>query len=211
VVPLAEGEAQLNLQDEMNKTHAVLQAATAEPDFGAVASAPSFANLAEPVPDALSSIPIGPETESGPYAPPEAAPAMDDQEGSAFAAVASAGPAESVAPSTGSPAPQAEAAPGQRQNESELAAAWAQWKQIRESVVGPQLATQLADVAASQIKEVAQKTEMSVESQSAPEPSSMGPPSNPTAIANIVDSVLAELKPKLVEEIARKLGKEKQD
>lgn len=32
---------------------------------------------------------------------------------------------------------------------------------------------------------------------------------DPTAIANIVDSVLAELKPKLMEEIARKMAREK--
>jgi len=37
------------------------------------------------------------------------------------------------------------------------------------------------------------------------------PATDPTAIANIVDSVLAELRPKIVEEIARKLADTKKD
>jgi CheY-like chemotaxis protein len=229
VVPLAQGEAGINLEGEMHKTYAVLQAATAEADFMAAAAAlaPSGESIAEPMlePDsepaveAVSSSQPEPEMETEP-APPasvEAAPVADDKRGSAFAAVAAAGPAESgmLASVVATASLPASAAPEQRQNESELAAAWAQWKQIRESVVGPQLATQIADATASQIKkaeetaEVATQPQVAAEPQAAAEPSAGSPPSNPTAIANIVDSVLAELKPKLVEEIARKLGKEK--
>jgi hypothetical protein len=154
---------------------------------------------------ALAEAPSAPQP--APAAPESVMPAAaDDKEGSAFAAVASAGP-ESSAVAT-APAPEG---PEARQNESELAAAWAQWKQIRESVVGPQLATQIADVAAGQIKEAERKSEAVPDQQNVAEASVASTPGNPTAIANIVDSVLAELKPKLVEEIARKLGKDRKD
>jgi len=95
-----------------------------------------------------------------------------------------------------------ETVPVTKANESELAAAWAQWKQIRETVVGSQLTSQIADVAAAGLKD-AQSDNSSTATPEAEETSSAG---NPTAIASIVDTVLAELKPKLMEEIARKLG-----
>jgi CheY-like chemotaxis protein len=87
-------------------------------------------------------------------------------------------------------------------HESELAAAWAQWKQIRETVVGSQLTSQIAEVAAAELKNI-EPVPASFEERT-PEKSS----ANPTAIASIVDSVLAELKPRLLEEIAKKLGDE---
>jgi hypothetical protein len=43
-----------------------------------------------------------------------------------------------------------------------------------------------------------------------PEGASAGSESDSEGIANIVDSVLADLRPKIVEEISRKLGKKKQ-
>jgi CheY-like chemotaxis protein len=107
--------------------------------------------------------------------------------------------AQSVAAASAeTPAPISDAKPA----EAELAAAWAQWKQIRESVVGPQLTSQIADVAAAELKK---------EKEAEPERASSEAQAqeNPAAIANIVDSVLAELKPKLLEEIAKKLGKDK--
>lgn len=204
VVPLAEGEAQINLVEEMNKTYTLLRAATA--DFSGAAVAP-IAIAAEPEEEigALAEAPSAPQP--APAAPESVMPAAaDDKEGSAFAAVASAGPESSAVAKA--PAPEG---PEARQNESELAAAWAQWKQIRESVVGPQLATQIADVAAGQIKEAERKSEAVPDQQNVAEASVASTPGNPTAIANIVDSVLAELKPKLVEEIARKLGKDRKD
>jgi hypothetical protein len=127
----------------------------------------------------------------------------------AVAAAASAGTSTSEAPKTeavGQPVA-SEPAPTTAEpnaNESELAAAWAQWKQIRETVVGSQLTSQIAEVAAAELKNTESVTESS-EVEPVPEKSS----GNPTAIASIVDSVLAELKPKLVEEIAKKLGDEK--
>jgi CheY-like chemotaxis protein len=88
------------------------------------------------------------------------------------------------------------------EREAELAAAWAHWRQIRESVANPQFTAQVADAAAAGIKDMQQ-------APAQPAGSSSSVSSDPSAIASIVDSVLAELKPKLVEEIAKKLGKEK--
>ena len=106
-------------------------------------------------------------------------------EGVAFAAAASAGTS-------------ATAAPGRQ--ESELAEAWASWKQVRDSVASPQFTAQMADAAAAGLKEARQEAKAQLP-DSATEDNS--------AIASIVDSVLAELKPKLMEEIAKKMAREK--
>ncbi|HEY1678184.1 MAG TPA: response regulator [Candidatus Sulfotelmatobacter sp.] len=73
------------------------------------------------------------------------------------------------------------------------AAAWASWRRIRESDApsGP------SDSAAMAAAAGAEKT---------PEEAASGFGSDP-AIASIVDSVLADLRPRIVEEISRKLGK----
>jgi hypothetical protein len=80
----------------------------------------------------------------------------------------------------------------------------ASWKNIRDSIAG-----------------AAPKPALSKEEFREPEPATvdLASPaetaparlraSDPTAIANIVDSVLAELRPKIVEEIARKLADSK--
>ncbi len=89
------------------------------------------------------------------------------------------------------------------------AAAWASWRRIRESgnsqaasekpsefedVSTPQ------DVAARAVAAGAEKTPEQV-------PAEAG--SDPAAIASIVDSVLADLRPKIFEEVTRKMGKKK--
>lgn len=83
-------------------------------------------------------------------------------------------------------------------NKQQLADAWEKWQNVRETVLNSPVAEQITEVAAASLKNAA---ELPGES--------MAHASNPTNIANIVDSVLAELKPKLVEEIAKKLGKDK--
>ena len=91
----------------------------------------------------------------------------------------------------------------EQQGESELAAAWANWKQIRESVIGSQLSSQIAET-------VAELKEAGSESQSESQPvASSATEEDASDISNIVDSVLADLKPKLMAEIAKKMGKEK--
>ncbi len=95
-------------------------------------------------------------------------------------------------------------APENKERELQLAAAWQNWRQIRESIAGPQLTSQIADVAAAGFKQI-RGEEMSPNKQEA---SHQGI-TDASIIAGIVDSVFAELKPKLMEEIARKLAEER--
>jgi twitching motility two-component system response regulator PilH len=93
-------------------------------------------------------------------------------------------------------------APTESKHDAELAAAWASWKQVRDSVSAPEFTSQIADAAATGIDEISEKAVMNPESETA---ASSGEENG--AIDSIVDSVLAELKPKLVEEIAKKMKK----
>jgi len=81
----------------------------------------------------------------------------------------------------------------------EAAAAWENWRQIRDSVMSPQNASAIAE----SVAEIA-KADTPVPTS---EPSQQLLEGN--AIASIVDSVLAELKPKLMQEIAKKMAAEK--
>lgn len=98
-----------------------------------------------------------------------------------------------------------------------MAAAWQNWKQIRESIVGSQLTAQIADAAAAGLQASQSEAAKSSDAESqqaaredAEEENGSDTSSEPDAIASIVDSVLAELKPKLVEEIARKMSSDKE-
>jgi CheY-like chemotaxis protein len=132
------------------------------------------------------------------------------KETAAYAAAASAGSSAEPAPATesasqivSSESVPAAAESGERHGEPELAAAWANWRQIRESVVGSQLSSQIAET-------VAELKESRVEAQPESQPDAFSATAEEgSEIANIVDSVLADLKPKLMAEIARKMGKEK--
>ena len=167
---------------------------------------------------------------------------VEESHGEAFAAVASAGSVtvesvsvESISPldSGALPATNVESAnaiaspektniQADRQRETELAAAWQNWKQIRETIVGAN-ETQIVSAPISPIMDSA----ASVSGES-PAPSGFKdlrsepkapvqlaeealaePVAEDSAIASIVDNMLADLKPKLMEEIARKMAKEK--
>jgi DNA-binding response OmpR family regulator len=80
---------------------------------------------------------------------------------------------------------------------SQMEAAWSNWREIRNTIVTPNLTEQLAEVATA------------VANQDAARPAN-GAGNNSDTIASIVDSVLAEMRPKLLEEIARKLAAKKQ-
>ncbi len=118
------------------------------------------------------------------------------KEGAAYAAAASASSSEAVRSESNSPV----AEPSARQVESELAAAWANWKEIRDSVVGSQI---VGSQISSQIADTGAETQPGVDPEASPATGE-----ETSEIANIVDSVLADLKPKLMAEIARKMGRE---
>jgi CheY-like chemotaxis protein len=92
---------------------------------------------------------------------------------------------------------------------SEAAAAWENWRQIRESVMNGEKTTAIAEAAAGIIQVTASAHQSSAELSSVAPSSPSTPGSEASSLSSIVDSVLAELKPKLMEEIAKKLSAEK--
>jgi hypothetical protein len=127
----------------------------------------------------------------------------------AFAAAASANTGLSPAfvdTPIGAPPDESRTHQGGNEQDAELAAAWARWRQIRESVASPQFVSQVADVATAEIEE-AQRQQLETAAPGTNGDASAAPvPPTSDAIASIVDSVLAQLKPKLVEEIAKQLS-----
>jgi hypothetical protein len=85
---------------------------------------------------------------------------------------------------------------------SEAAAAWDNWQHIRDSVMSPQKAAAIAESAAIIVQ-------ANITAENGGAPAAEQPILESSAIANIVDSVLAELKPKLMQEIAKKMAAEK--
>jgi CheY-like chemotaxis protein len=80
---------------------------------------------------------------------------------------------------------------------SQMDAAWSNWREIRNTIVTPNQTEQLAEAATA------------VAQQDAAQPAN-GAGHDPDSIASIVDSVLAEMRPRLLEEIARKLAAKKE-
>lgn len=81
----------------------------------------------------------------------------------------------------------------------------ANWKNIRDSIAG---AAAKPAVAKGEMRDL-EAAQAEAEKALAAAPETTAPASgaaDPRAIANIVDSVLAELRPKIVEEIAKKLA-----
>ena len=156
-------------------------------------------------------------------------PAMPSQE-AAYAAAASAGslgeqgpPAEAVSPGSASPefsgSESTAQVDGVPPREAELAEAWQHWKQIRESFVGSPPSSPVTEAPAveanSQEQEAAQPAQAASAEMVPPseevEAVAGDAPAESTTIASIVDSMLAELRPKLVEEIAKKMNSEKKE
>ena len=205
VAPLEAAEqAQEVLAQESEPAEAVAMAAMAEPGETKVAAQPM--ETAEPVAMAAETVKAHTSYEESAYAAAAAVGTEFHAISHVEAASAPEAPPEYVEKE--SPAVPAEA---DHEHEAELAAAWAHWRQIRESVANPQFTSQVADAAAVGYKEIHQPESAAARSPdiSSPDESSAALLADSSAIASIVDSVLAELRPKLVAEIARKLGKEK--
>jgi CheY-like chemotaxis protein len=97
---------------------------------------------------------------------------------------------------------------GVSRSEADLVAAWANWKHIRESVMSPAAETLEAEV--SPDLPAAQPSAVETEPPAAAVTAQPAPSSGDTeTIASIVDNMLAELKPRLMEELAKKLAQEK--
>ncbi len=133
----------------------------------------------------------------------------------------SAGPVASevpVAPAEERPAEgSGEAAKKETDMAATTAAAWASWRRVRESGDSKTESTepsrnQAEDDAsspdASSPKDAAAMA-VAAGAEKSPEEAAAESESDPAAIASIVDSVLADLRPKIFEEVSRKMGKKK--
>ncbi|HUO15018.1 MAG TPA: response regulator [Verrucomicrobiae bacterium] len=107
----------------------------------------------------------------------------------------------SEAPAAPAPGGLAEMAKKESEIAANTAAAWASWRRIRES--GDPHSDDTPDSRDAAAMAVAAGAEKS------PEDASQSSEPESAEIASIVDSVLADLRPKIVEEISRKLGKKK--
>jgi trimeric autotransporter adhesin len=154
---------------------------------------------AEPVPAPTADAPVEP-------GPAEVAAHPVDREIEESKPAEADEPTPVAAASEASPAMAHSATPevkAEANQESDLAAttaaAWADWKRIRETPSASDSAASPRDIAAMAAAVGAERRS---------EDATSGSESDP-AIASIVDSVLNDLRPKIVEEISRKLGKRK--
>ena len=218
---LEESEASLVLEEEMQRALAAMQLQVEAAAIEDVPSEPPIEAVAEEVPveesapvEAVSSIEV-PEAQPEEFVA-EVATAEVQEQLNSYAAAASAGaapvPSYSERP-VNTPSPvETVREQESREPDPELAEAWARWRQIRESVASPQFVSQVAGVAAAEISETAQHASESTADVAVPEASqsndSTATPDS-AAIASIVDSVLADLRPRLVAEIAKKMSEKK--
>lgn len=144
----------------------------------------------------------------GTVSEPELAPATQPAEtqGATFAAAAGA---EGATLTSAVAKEESEAAPT-----SEAVAAWQNWQQIRETVMNAHSTAAIAESVAQVAKAGIPGAQSGEPKAAQDSPMKPSVPDNPDsaeleagALASIVDTVLAELKPKLMEEIAKKLKK----
>ena len=197
------------LEHEMEKTYAAI--AAAEAGRAAVLEAARAEAMTFRPAAAITSIATPDRSEP----PTEAPSASERSEEVAYAAAASiSGTTVQVMPETPLAPTTANMDEGEKHREAQLAAAWQNWKQIRDSIVGSRITAQITDAATAELKAAGEPpisdsgTDKQVAEVTAGEPSDASK-ADSAAIASIVDSVLAELKPKLVEEIAKKMGASK--
>jgi CheY-like chemotaxis protein len=196
-------------QPEATPLTPVAAVPTDEP--GELSTTPQFAEpQQEPAPVAEFSISTVPTevSDSGAPAPQESQPAPEPEPAVAEAAVSTA-----FAPIVRSSQDAAEADEPKLDPETvkTTAAAWASWRQIRDTgkTEAAQANLREFDVPASAPAETAARAVAAGAEQISQEASTASSPSNPTDVASIVDSVLADLRPKLMEEISRKMAEKK--
>ncbi len=223
-IPVPEDESTLILQQEMEKAYAAFAAADAGRAIlgTAVASVSSEENVGKQAESEATVSSANESSAAAVVAPSDSGSAMlGSTIGVAYAAAAgtsttgdSSQAGEAIGRATAAlpaeitgPVPDA----GEKRREAELAAAWQNWKQIRESIVGSQLTTQIADAAAAELKEGRAEATAAEEDASVAETEESTGVAESSAIASIVDSVLAELKPKLMEEIVKKMNTDKKE
>ena len=130
---------------------------------------------------------------------PPASP--ETESGAAFAAAASASDSFAQTDAVSASSSDSELSGG-----SEPSAAWDNWRRIRDTMITEQATEAIAEPAAT----VADAAVSSQNDVPAPPPAQdAAPASGNDALSNIVDTVLAELKPRLLAEIAKQLANDK--
>jgi len=199
-------EASRSLDEEMRHAQAAEEPATSEP----------------PVSDSTTDEPSRPVETSGVAAPSEiSASVISDEKsnetvpeaesaGAAFAAAASASASSAPVDAFASSPELPEAAPS-----SEAAASSNQWERIRDSVVNQQTTEALAQSATAMVESAQVQSEPASQEATessktaASEATSSQQPAGGDALSSIVDTVLAELKPRLLAEIAKQIAADK--
>ena len=213
IVSVGEEDVSLDLNEEMQKALAVVAAADAlqrqqvPPHLsGELREANYTSDLTTS--DSTQIRDASPAGVNAQESPLPAEPASTSEQEAAYAAAASSG-SDAVSSTIVDALPSSEISDVQPtaerdyQRESELAEAWSSWKKLRDSGAGSDLASQLANAATENF--IANSDDQPA--QGTPSESHSEAPEDSGAIASIVDSVLAELKPKLMQEIARKMKK----
>jgi CheY-like chemotaxis protein len=135
---------------------------------------------------------------------PESVPEIDSGSGAAFAAAASVSQSfshtDAVSPSSSDSEPP---------SSSEASAAWDNWQRIRDSIITERATEAIAESAAAMADAAVSAQNDVPAAEPAPNARPSNPASNNDALANIVDNVLAELKPRLLAEIAKQLANDK--
>jgi CheY-like chemotaxis protein len=184
VVPTSDETAH-SLEEEMQQAHSVSEPAASEAQS-------NQDSLADPNP--------APAIEWQ----PQSASETDSGSGAAFAAAASA--SEAFAQTNAVSASSSESDPPAG---SESSAAWDNWQRIRDTVITERATEAIAE----SVSEMAQAVVSPQNDVPAVPPAQDAAPSQPAsgsdALSNIVDSVLAELKPRLLAEIAKQLANDK--
>ncbi|MBV9341303.1 MAG: response regulator [Acidobacteria bacterium] len=182
-VELTAEEASLELEREMQQA----QSASLEQ-----VELTAEAILRSPEPDRN---PIASESQAG--NPPDQEHSDNSDSGAVFAAAAAA---PSISSAKALPLAAAESEP-EPAVAFETRAAWENWQRIRDSVMSPRSTAAVVDAASEAAREG-----LSRQAPKDAEPANT-PVLESAVLASIVDSVLAELKPRLMEEIAKKLKK----
>lgn len=187
---LTAEEASLELEQEMLKA----QAASSEAGAGA-------GQEAELMPETRAEAPATAQASLPSSAPPVREPLDQTPENSAsgatFAAAAAASAdAAPVVEAPSSSDPQADAPLTSEARES-----WDNWQRIRDSVISAQNPSAVGGSVVEALQSIAP------EAARENEKNETSPALENAAVASIVETVLAELKPKLMEEIAKKLKK----
>jgi len=168
----------------------------------------------EPMPGVQFAAPVPAEAEVATTAPanevqlaPPAEPCIAQAAAASFGGYAQTGYAQIVHRAEHDLKPESEVV-------KSTAAAWASWRQIRDTsdAVADALVEAKpleSEVPASIPTEPALTAEAVVAHQVAQEASTAQPPENPEELASIVDSVLADLRPRLMAEISRKMAEKK--